>query len=225
MRQEPDAGPFLGRTDLSRAVAVALVLLLAGCASASRSRSESRLELRPAPQALGNHQVVGESIVTSLGGASVRVQWLSQKGMEGYYHGRPGLTLPWPEEMWRQAPPTVFLLRIRNTTREEAQFDPTLAALVPPDGRRARPIPYEEMYMRMAGKEEEAPRLRSLEATLLSRFVVLPPGSQREGLLIFPAPEPKAKHLLLELSSFFVGGKPFPGLFECQVVPTEKNRD
>jgi hypothetical protein len=172
---------------------------------------------------MGRHQVVGESIVTSLGGASVMLRWLSAKDVQAYYHSRPGLTVPWPEEIWRQSPPTVFLLRIRNAAREEVQFDPALAALVPPSGKRERPIPYEEMYMRMAGKEEEAPRLRSLEATLFSRFVVLPPGGQREGLLIFPAPEPAAKHLLLELSSFFVGGKLVPGVFEFQVLRPEKN--
>jgi hypothetical protein len=127
--------------------------------------------------------------------------------------------------VWRQSPPTVFLLRIRNATREELQFDPSLAGLVPPSGRRERPIPYEEMYMRMAGKEEEAARLRSLEATLFSRFVVLPPGGQREGLLVFPAPEPGAKYLLLELSSFFVGGKLAPGLFEFQVLRPDKAKD
>lgn len=207
----------------ARAFLLGAGLLLAGCASAPRPAAE--VQIRPAPQALGRHQVVGDTIITSLGGASTMLRWLSAKGVEAFYTRRPGLIVPWPEEVWREAPPTVFLLRLRNPTREEVQFDPALALLVTQDGRRQRPIPYEEMYMRMAGKEEEAGRLRSLQATLFSRFVVVPPGGQREGLLIFPALDPNAKHLLLELSSFFVGGKLVPGLFEFQVLREDKEKN
>jgi hypothetical protein len=37
-------------------------------------------------------------------------------------------------------------------------------------------------------------------------------------LLVFPTLGPEAKHLLLELSSFFVGGRHIPGIFEFQVL-------
>jgi len=61
-------------------------------------------------------------------------------------------------------------------------------------------------------------RLVSLQATRWSRFVVIQPGGRREGLLLFPTIEPEAKHLLLELPSFFVGGRATPGRFEFQVL-------
>jgi hypothetical protein len=91
-------------------------------------------------------------------------------------------------------------------------------ALVAQDGKRDRTIPYEEMYMRLADTDGAAPRLMSLQATLLSRFVVIQPGGEREGLLLFPSLKPEAVYLLLELPSFFVGGRPFPGRLEFQVT-------
>jgi hypothetical protein len=210
------------RGRIARVSVLGAALLLAACASTPRK--ETDVHVLPAPQTLGGHQVVGETIVTSLGGASTTVRWLPERGVQTFYAQRPGLRVPWPEETWRQSPPTVFLLRLRNVTREEVQFDPALVALATPDGRRERPIPYEEMYMRMAGQDDPA-RIRSLEATLFSRFVVIPPGGQREGLLIFPMLDPQAKHLVLELSSFFVGGRLYPGVFEFQVLRTEKPAD
>ena len=191
-----------------------LLLLLAGCASAPKGE----VSILPSPQRQATHQVVGESIVASLGGAAVTVRWLAATGVEQYFESKPGLLYPWPREVWKLAPPTVFLLRVRNQTPEDVQFDPTLAALVTQDGQRERPVSYEEMYQHLEGTEGAAARLQSLQATLLSRFVVIPPGGQREGLLVFPALGPKAKHLLLEFASFYVGGRVVPGLFEFQVL-------
>ncbi len=165
-----------------------------------------------------NLLVVGDAVVASLSGATVTVQWLSAATVERYYADRPGLTYPWSRESWKQLSPTVFLVRMRNQTREEVQFDPGLAALVSQAGRRERPIPYEDMYMRLSEEKDARPRLLSLQATLLSRFVVLAPGGQREGLLVFPALDRDAKHLILEFSSFYVGGRNNPGLFEFQVL-------
>lgn len=179
------------------------------------------MAVRPSPQRLATHQVVGESIVASLGGAGVMVRWLSAPAVERFYADKPGLVYPWPRDVWKEAPPTVFLLRVRNQTREEVQFDPTLAALVTQAGRRERPVSYEEMYQRLAGLEDSGPRLLSLQASLFSRFVVIPPGGQREGLLVFATLDADARHLLLELASFFVGGRNTPGLFEFQVVRQE----
>jgi len=199
--------------------ALVLAALLGGCAGAPAAPSSPPgVQIRPAPQPLGGHQRVGESLVTSLGGVSASVRWLSAEATRAYYAARPGLVAPWPEGAWRQAPPTVFLLRFRNQTREEVQFDPALALLVTQDGRRERPLPYEELYLRLRGGEDEERRLRSLQATLFSRFVVLRPAAQREGLLVFPALHPEAKHLTLELGSFFVGGRIVPGRFEFQVL-------
>jgi hypothetical protein len=206
------------RGHVARAFVLGAAVVLAGCASAPRQPDTAEVRLRPAPQTLTRHQVVGEAIVTSLGGASVTLRWLSALDVAAFYGRRAGLTVPWPEEVWTEAPPVIFLLRLKNSSREELQFDPALTALVTQDGRRERAIPYEELYMRMAGAPEEAARMRSLQATLFSRFVVLGPGGQREGLLVFPVLDPKAKHVILELSSFFVGGVLSPGLFEFQVL-------
>jgi len=156
--------------------------------------------------------------VASLGGVAVTVRWMDAGAVGGYYAGRPGLVSPWPQDVWTESPPTIFLVRVRNQTHEEVQFDPAMTVLVAQDGNRDRPIPYEELYMRLADTENAGPRLVSLQATLLSRFLVVQPGGQREGLLLFPTIKPEAKHLLLELPSFFVGGRATPGRFEFQVL-------
>ncbi len=202
------------RGQLARAFVFGAGLVLVGCAAAPKGE----VEVRPSPQRQATNQVVGDTIIASLGSAAVMVQRLAAQGVELFYAAKPGLAYPWPRDVWKEAPPTVFLIRIRNQTSEEVQFDPTLTALVTQEGRRERPISYEEMYMRLPRTEGADPRLQSLQATLFSRFVVIPPGGQREGLLVFPALDPGAKHLLLEFASFFVGGRNAPGLFEFQVV-------
>ncbi len=202
------------RGHVARALFFAAVFFSAGCATSPKGE----VVIRPSPQRQATHQVVGDAIVASLGGAAVTVRWLAATGVEQYFESKPGLVYPWPKEMWKMAPPTVFLLRVRNQTLDEVQFDPTLAALVTQDGRRERPVSYEEMYQHLEGTEGSGARLQSLQATLLSRFVVIPPGGQREGLLAFPTLGPEAKHLLLEFASFFVGGRNVLGLFEFQVL-------
>jgi len=199
---------------LARAFFFAGILLLAGCATSPKGE----VVIHPGPQRQATNQVVGESIVAPLGGAAVTVRWLAPMEVEQYFEGKPGLVFPWPKEIWKKAPPTVFFLRVRNQTVDEVQFEPTLAALVTQDGRRERPVSYEDMYQRLEGTEGSGARLQSLQATLLSRFVVIPSGGQREGLLVFPTLGPEAKHLLLEFASFFVGGRNVSGFFEFQVL-------
>jgi len=197
-------------------IALGVCGVLVGCATTEPPKGPAIL--RPASQQAPINQVVGEAIVASLGGAAVTVRWMNAAAVGAYYAGRPGLVAPWPRELWVESPPTVFLARIRNQTREEVQFDPAIVVLVAQDGQRDRTIPYEEMYMRLADTDGAAPRLMSLQATLLSRFVVIQPGGEREGLLLFPSLKPEAVHLLLDLPSFFVGGRVFPGRFEFQVT-------
>jgi hypothetical protein len=200
---------------------IARALVLAACLfplSCATPKATGPPILRPNSYQASAYQVVGEAIVASLGGASVTLRWLDEGGVRSYYAGRPGLIDPWPEELWKESSPTVFLLRIGNQTREEVQFDPALVAMVDQAGERQRTIPYEEMYMRLQETEDAQARLLSLQATLLSRFVVISPGGQREGLLVFPAIDPKAKLVMLDLASFFVGGRVTPGRFEFQVV-------
>ena len=191
-------------------------MLLAGCASSEKALGPATLA--PAPQAnTGTSQIVGDAIVASLSGAAVTVRWMDADAVGKYYAQRPGLVSPWPQDVWKESPPNIFLVRVSNRTHEEVQFDPATSVLVAQDGNRDRPLPYEEMYMRLAETENSGPRLVSLQATLLSRFLVIHPGAQREGLLLFPTIKPEAKHLILDLPSFFVGGRATPGRFEFQV--------
>jgi hypothetical protein len=176
------------------------------------------VSLQAAPQQAPSSQLVGEAIVASLSGVSVTVRWFGRQSVEQYYAARPGLTPPLPPDIWQETTPLVFFLRFRNLTREDVQFDPAMVSLVTQDGIRERPIPYEELYMRLAETEDSEARLRSLQATLLSRFVMIPPNGQREGILLFPVVHPKAKLLNLELGSFFVGGRNVPGTFRFQVI-------
>ncbi len=200
---------------VARAWAVWACLLLAGCATTPNPRGE--LAIRPDVQHQTTSQVVGDAVVASLGGATVTVRWLAEADAARYYAARPGLVDPWPPDLWKESPPTIFLLRVRNTTPGELQFDPGMVSLVAPSGQPERTIPYEEMYMRLSETKDSGARLVSLQATMFSRFVVIQPGGEREGLLVFRELGPKVKHVLLELSSFFVEGRAVPGLFEFQV--------
>jgi hypothetical protein len=200
---------------IARALVVVVCLVPLGCAS---TKPTGPPVLRPNPYQASAYQAVGDAIVASLGGVSVTLRWLDEEGVRGYYAARPGLMLPWPEELWKKAPPTVFLLRISNQTRQEVLFDPGVVFLVAQGGERQPAIPYEEMYTRLQETEDAQARLLSLQATLLSRFVVISPAGQRDGLLLFPAIGPEAKLLIVDLASFFVGGRVAPGRFEFQVV-------
>ena len=166
--------------------------------------------------------MVGEAIVASIGGVSTTVRWLDRAGVEAYYAARPGLVLPWPKDEWKENPPTMFLLRLHNQTRDELQFDPGLVSLIAQNGKRELPLPYEDMYLRLGETEDAAPRLQSLQATLFSRFVVLRPGGQRDGLLLFRSLNPEMKLVSLELASFFVGGRSTPARFDFQVLREPK---
>ena len=190
------------------------IALLAGCATPPKYAD---LTLRPSPQQASAAQIVGESIVVALGGADVTVQWLSQAGVEGFYAGRPGLINPFPDEVWTEAPPTVFALRVRNSSAEPLQFDPAMSLLSTESGRHLQPILYDDMYERLIDLKDSARRLQSLQATLLDRLLVVAPGRQREGLLVFLPFDPRAKRLTLELNSLYVTGRISPVFLSFQV--------
>jgi hypothetical protein len=160
---------------------------------------------------------VGESIVVGLGGVDVTVQWLPRADVDRFYAERPGLVNPFPDEVWAEAPPTVFALRIRNSSGEPLQFDPAMSLLSSDSGRHLQPLLYDDMYERLIELKDSARRLQSLQATLLDRLLVLAPGGQREGLLVFLPFDPRAKRLTLELTSFYVTGKISPVFFAFQV--------
>jgi hypothetical protein len=191
------------------------IAVLAACAAPPKSTD---LSLRPSPQQSATSQVVGESIVAALGGADVAVQWLPQAGVERFYTGRPGLSNPLPSEVWTEAPPTIFLLRIRNMLAEPVHFDPSTVLVSTGSGQRMHPVLYEEMYEQLVHLEDSAGRLQSLQATLLDRLLVVGPGGQREGIIVFRPFDPSAKQLALELGSLYLGGKATPVLFTFQVT-------
>jgi hypothetical protein len=191
------------------------IALLAACAVPPKG---IELGLQPSPQQPATNQVVGEGIVAALGGADVSVQWLPQAGVERFYTGKPGLSNPLPDEAWTEAPPTIFLLRIRNKLAEPVQFDPSIALVSTASGQRLHPVLYEEMYEQLVDLKDSARRLQSLQATLLDRLLVVAPGGQREGILVFRTFDPAAKQLALELSSLYVAGRVTPVLFNFQVI-------
>jgi hypothetical protein len=190
------------------------IALLAGCATPPKSAD---LTLRPSPQQPSASQIVGESIVVALGGVDITVQWLPQVGVERFYAGRPGLFNPFPDEVWAEAPPTVFSLRVRNSSGESLQFDPAMSLLSSDTGRHLQPILYDDMYERLIDLKDSARRLQSLQATLLDRLLVLAPGGQREGILVFLPFDPRAKQLTLELNSLYVTGRNSPAFMSFQV--------
>ena len=203
---------------MRRAVVCAAFLSAVLVSSCATTSGPVEVILRPAPQQATRGQIVGEAIVTSLGGVMATVRWLDRAAIDAFYAARPGLTVPWPAGEWKENPPTIFLLRLQNQTRDEVQFDPALVSLMTQSGKRELPLPYEDMYMRLADTENAGPRLQSLQATLFSRFVVLRPGAQRDGLLLFRALESDVKFVSLEVASFFVAGRSNPGRFDFQVL-------
>jgi hypothetical protein len=145
------------------------------------------------------------------------VQWLPQAGVERFYAGKPGLSNPVPDEVWTEAPPTIFHLRIRSTLAGPVQLDPSTALVSTESGQRLLPVLYEDMYEQLVDLEDSARRLQSLQATLLDRLLVVAPGGQREGLLVFRTFDPTAKQLALELTSLYLAGKVTPVVFIFQV--------
>jgi hypothetical protein len=203
-----------GRGWRARALALGALAFLAACATPPKSTD---LSLRPSPQQPPTHQVVGESIVAALGGADVTVGWLPREGVERFYAARQGLANPFTDDVWTEAPPTVFALRIRNTLSEPIQFDPAISLLSTEGGRRLHPMLYDEIYEGLVDLQDSARRLQSLQATLLDRLMSIPPGGQREGIIVFRPFDPRAKQLTLELTSLYVAGKLIPAFFAFQV--------
>jgi len=190
------------------------IVVLAGCASPPKYAD---LTLRPSPQQPTPSQVVGERIIVALGGADVTVQWLSRAGVERFYAEKPGLINPFPDDVWAEAPPTIFALRVRNGSAEPLQFDPSMALLTTNSDQHLQPVLYDEMYERLIELKDSARWLQSLQATLLDRLLVVAPGGQREGLLVFRSFDPRAKQLRLELSSLYVAGRLSPIFYAFQV--------
>ncbi len=175
--------------------------------------------LRPGPQRLPTLQAQGDLVIATLGGATVTAEPLTEKGLDAYYARRPTLLNPFktPSKGKGTKGPLAFLLRIRNVGRDRVTFDPGQAWLTDQQDRRSAAFSYDELHSLFSGKGESAKVLRALEETVLTSLLVVPPKLDREGLLIFPPPDPAAKMVILEVGSFYVGPTEQLLLFEFEV--------
>ncbi|MDD5560043.1 hypothetical protein [Candidatus Methylomirabilis sp.] len=174
--------------------------------------------LRPSPQRLPALRAQGDLIIATLGGATVTVEPLTEKGLDAYYTRRPALLNPF--KMLSKGTTKgllAFILRIQNVGRDRVNFDPGQAWLTDQQDHRSAALSYDELYGLFSDKGESAKVLRALEETTLTNLLVVPPKLDREGLLIFPAPDPTAKMVILEVGSFYVGSAEQLLLFEFEI--------
>lgn len=173
--------------------------------------------LRPGPQRLPALRAQGNLVIATLGGATVTVEPLTTKGLNEYYARRPTLLNPFKILPKGTKDPLAFILRIYNVGRDRVTFDPGQVWLVDQQDRRSAALSYDEMYSLFSEKSESAKILRTLEETVFTNLLVIPPRLDREGLLIFPPPDPTAKMVILEVGSFYVGSTEQLLLFEFEV--------
>ena len=199
---------------LARFFSLLIVLSCAACASSGPS---GELMLRPGPQRLPSLRAQGDLVIAALDGATVTVEPLTEKGLDAYYTRRPTLLNPFKTLLKGTKSPLAFILRIQNVGRDRINFDPSQALLTDQQDRRSAALSYDEMYSLFSEKGESTKVLRVLEETVLTSLLVVPPKLDREGLLIFPPPDPAAKMVILEVGSFYVGSAEQLLLFEFEV--------
>ncbi len=198
---------------MARFFSLLIVVSLAACASGGSGESA----LRPGPQRLPTLRTQGDLIIATLPGATVTVEPLTEKGLDAYYARRSTLLNPLKIFPWRTKGLLAFILRIQNVGRERISFDPGQAVLVDQQDHRTPALSYDELYALFSEQRESALALRTLEETILTKFLVVPPKIEREGLLLFPPADPKAKAVILEVGSFYVGSAEQLLLFEFEV--------
>jgi hypothetical protein len=200
---------------VARFFSLLIVASLAACASIP---SGGRiLTLRPGPQRLPMLRAQGDLIIATLGGATVTVEPLTDKELDAYYARRLSLLNPFKILPKKTKRPLAFVLRIQNVSRDRINFDPGQAVLVDQQNRRSAAFSYDELYGLLAEERNSAKALQAVEETVFTKFLVVPPQLDREGLLLFPPPDPEAKALILEVGSFYVGSAEQLLLFEFEV--------
>jgi len=172
--------------------------------------------LRPGLQPLQNSRTIGERIVYSEKDLTFVVEWLSPEAIARYYKSRPGLVNPF--EAIPSPQPLAFRVKLENHGQEMVYFDPQQVSLADQERLRTFPLRYEDFYLQLTGEKKQPGILPSLQASIFSGYVALPPDKEREGLLLFPELSPRAKTLLLDLSSLYVGAEAKPLLFTFDVV-------
>lgn len=173
--------------------------------------------LRPGPQRLPTLRAQGDLIIATLAGATVTVEPLTEKGLDAYYARPPSLLNPFKQLPKGTKGPLAFILRIQNVGRDRVTFDPGQAVLVDQQNRRSIAFSYDELYGLLAEQRNSAKALQTVEETVLTKLLVVPPQLDREGLLLFPSPDPEAKVLILEVGSFYVGSAEQLLLFEFEI--------
>jgi hypothetical protein len=201
---------------VARFFSLLIVVSLAACASGPSGDAT----LRPGPQRLPTLLAQGDLIIATLPGATVTVEPLTDKGLDAYYARRSTLLNPLKIFPRKTRGLLAFILRIQNVGRERVSFDPGQAALVDQQDRRSTPLSYDELYTLFSEQSESALALRTLEETILTKFLVVPPKIEREGLLLFPPVDPSAKAVILEVGSFYIGSAEQLLLFEFEVRRT-----
>ena len=200
---------------MARFFTLLIVASLAACASIpSGGRT---VILRPGPQRLPTLRAQGELIIATLGGATVTVEPLTDKELDAYYARRPTLVNPFSLRPKGTKRPLAFILRIQNVGRDRINFDPGQAVLVDQQNRRSTAFSYDELYGLLAEIRNAVKAMQAVEETVFTKLLVVPPQLDREGLLLFPPPDPEAKAVILEIGSFYVGSAEQLLLFEFEV--------
>jgi hypothetical protein len=197
---------------------VGLSVLLAACATTA-DRPKARL-LSPAPQSLPINTVTGELIIAQLERVTVSLRALSWEALQRFYAAQRDLVNPFADLPAGNPGPTAFLLHLRNDSPDALSFDPTAARLADQEGRRKAPLDYPALYGTHAGLERGAERLQAIQRTTLTTTVIVPPGGERRGLLLFPELPADARAVLVDLASFYRGSA--PQLLVFQFLVTEQ---
>jgi len=191
---------------------------LAACASGP----SGEVMLRPGPQRLPTLRAQGDLVIATLAGAAMTVQPLSRDGLDAYYSRRPALVNPFKSLPKPENRPLAFIVRIQNLGRDRINFDPSQTFLVDHRDHRTAALAYDELYSLLSQGDEPARALQALDETVLTNYVVVPPKLDREGLLLFPLPEPGAKTVILEIGSFYIGPAEQLLLFEFEILRPPK---
>lgn len=192
-------------------------LLIAVALTACASGRSGEFTLRPGPQRLPALRAQGDLVIATLTGATVTVEPLTEQGLDAYYARRPTLPNPFKIVPQKIKNPLAFIFRIQNVGRDRVHFDPSQVVLVDQQHRRAPAFSYDELYGLFAEHRASARAMRALEETVLTGYLVVPPKLEREGLLLFPSPDPAAKALILEVGSLYLGSIEQLLLFEFEV--------
>lgn len=180
--------------------------------------------LRPGVQHVPVNQVVGDTIIANLGGLTVSVRALTVAGLHDYFASKPGLVDPFEDVTQETADFLPFLVQIKNGTGQEVFFDPLQSLLRDKSDLASRPLHADEFYETLGNLPGGAVKLRSLQQAMLTPSVVVRPRGEKEGLLLFPAFNPGSPIFLLELPSFYLGGRGQGLLFEFVAQPTGKKK-